>query len=104
MYYTLGETEKANHLVNELATNNYQMLKYIHSLSPSFANTASIRQEENMSIGVIQMLLDVTTKAGQRDLAMEIKNKVESIFNPTLVQPTRPKSYSSDTAPKVEMK
>ena len=50
------------------------------------------------------MLLDVTTKAGQRDLAMEIKNKVESIFNPTLVQPTRPKSYSSDTAPKVEMK
>lgn len=34
MYYTLGETEKANHLVNELATNNYQMLKYIHSLRP----------------------------------------------------------------------
>ena len=54
MYYELGETEKANHLLNELATNNYQMLKYANSLEPKFANTPSIQQEERLSIEVIK--------------------------------------------------
>lgn len=103
LYYELGETEKANHLANELATNNYQMLKYINSLSPKFANTPSIQQEENISLRVIQMLLGITSQAGQKDLALEIKNKVESLFNPGLLQPLPPAPRMQDSAKEVEM-
>ena len=103
LYYELGETEKANHLANELATNNYQMLKYINSLSPKFANTPSIQQEENISLRVIQMLLGITSQAGQKDLALEIKNKVESLFNPGLLQPLPPVPRMQDSAKEVEM-
>lgn len=87
LYYQLGETEKAKRLVNELTESNYQMLKYIHSLSPRFAQTPGIQQEENISIRVIQMLIDMTSRANQKELALEIKNKVESIYNPALLQP-----------------
>lgn len=104
LYYTLGQTEKANHLVNELATINYQMLKYINSLSPKYANTAGMQQEENISLQVIQMLLDMTARAGQKDLAIEIKNKVESLFNPSLMHSVPEiNTHTGDTAPKVEM-
>lgn len=104
LYYGLGETEKANHLVNEMVTNNYQMLKYIHSLQPKFANTPIIRQEEDISFRVIQMLMDMTMKAGQKDLAMEIKNKVESILNPMLIRPeSSAKPNSKDTTPQIEL-
>lgn len=105
LYYTLGETEKANRLLDELATNNIQMLKYVNSLSPKFANSASIKQEENISIRVIQMLLEMASKAGEKDIAMDIKNRVESIYNPTLIQPERQNTPPmTDTAKEVEMK
>lgn len=81
LYYTLGETEKANRLVNELATNNYQMLKYINSLSPKHANSPEIRREESISIQVLQMLVDMASRANQKDLASEIKTQVESLYN-----------------------
>lgn len=87
LYYQLGETEKANRLVNELVESNYQMLKYIHSLSDRFAQTPGIQQEESISIRVIQMLIDMTSRANQKELALEIKNKVESIYNPALLRP-----------------
>lgn len=80
LYYELGETEKANHLLQELADNNYQMLRYVHSLSPKFANTSGIRQEENLSLYVIQGLLEIAQKAGQKEMALDIKNKIESIY------------------------
>ena len=103
LYYALGATDKANHLLDQLATDNYQMLKYIHSLSPKFANTPFIRQEERMSFNVIQMLLDYAMQGGQRDLAMEIKNKVESIYNPTLIRPQKTEPHMSDTAKTIEL-
>lgn len=104
LYYALGETDKGNHLLRELSTNNYQMLKYINSLSPKFANTASMQQEENMSLRVIQMLLDIASRAGQKDLALEIKNQVESIFNPGLIQaPPAVAPPTTDTAKEVEL-
>ncbi len=103
LYYALGATDKGNHLLNQLATDNYQMLKYIHSLSPKFANTPFIRQEERISFNVIQMLLDYAMQGGQRELAMEIKNKVESIYNPTLIRPQKTESHTSDTAKTIEL-
>lgn len=100
LYYALDQSEKANHLLNELATNNYQMLKYVNSLSPKFAKNANIQQEEDISIRVIQMLIDMASRAGQTELAMEIKNKVESIFNPALIRPEKGyQPQTTDTAP-----
>lgn len=103
LYYALEQPEKANHLLNELATNNYEMLKYINSLSPKFANTAGMKQEEDISMRVIQMLMDMAVRAGQKDLAMDIKNKVESIYNPGLLQPSGAKPAVEDSAKAVEM-
>lgn len=104
LYYSLGETEKADHLVNELADNNYQMLKYINSLSPKFANTPNIQQEERISLQVTQMLIEFAMGAGRQDLAMAIKNKVEGIFNPSLFRPRQVAPPTSDTAKTIEMK
>lgn len=96
LYYALGSVDKANHLLNRLATDNCQMLRYINSLSPKFANTPFIRQEERMSFNVIQMLLDYAMQGGQKELALEIKDRVESIYNPTLIRPQNAESYTSD--------
>ena len=87
MYYELGETEKANHLLNELATNNYQMLKYANSLEPKFANTPSIQQEERLSIEVIKQLLAFATQ-----------DKVLRLYNPSHISPDKP--LMKDTADK----
>lgn len=103
LYYSLGETEKANMLLKELANNNYQMLRYTNSLSPKFANTAAIQQEENMSLRVIQMLMDMAARGGQTDLAMEIKNKVESIYNPSLIRPAAKPAPTKDTTKSIEL-
>lgn len=80
MYYELGETEKANHLLNELATNNYQMLKYANSLEPKFANTPSIQQEERLSIEVIKQLLAFATQAGQKNWHRNCRIKVLRLY------------------------
>lgn len=80
MYYALGATEKGNSLLKELAENNYQMLKYIYSLEPRFANSPNIQQEENISVHVVSMLVDMASRSGQRELAQEIKDKVEGIY------------------------
>ena len=98
MYYELGETEKANHLLNELATNNYQMLKYANSLEPKFANTPSIQQEERLSIEVIKQLLAFATQAGQKELAQELQDKVLRLYNPSHISPDKP--LMKDTADK----
>lgn len=103
LYYALGETEKGNHLLNELVTNNYQMLKYIHSLSPKFANTGAIQQEENNSYYVLQALMDMAYRSGQKELALDIKNKVEGILNPALLNPGPSVPSIQDSAPQIEM-
>lgn len=87
LYYAMDQPEKANMLVQQLVDNNYQMLKYFNSLAPGYLNNARIQQEENIAINVIRILVDITARSGQRDLAMEIKNKVESLFNPSQIQP-----------------
>lgn len=98
LYYSLEQPEKANHLLNELVSDNYQMLSYINSLAPNFANTAGIQQEENISVRVIQMLIDMAARAGQKDLAMEIKGKVESIYNPSQLHPESMPAVPKDSA------
>lgn len=100
LYYELGETEKANHLLNELTEDNLQMLKYVQSLSPKFANTPSIQREENVSLFTLQNLFEAAHKAGQKDLANNLRNKLESILNPGLPTPHAP---IQDLAPQVEM-
>lgn len=90
LYYNLGETEKANALAKELAVNNYQTLKYIHSLAPEDVQRGDIMQDEKLSMNVIRFLLAYITQAGQTELAQEISNMVESIYNPTAVHPYRP--------------
>lgn len=87
LYYMMGEKENANILVKELATQNYQMLRYINSLSPEDARSGSIPQDERFALNVMQILLSYTTQAGEKELALDIKNKVESIYNPGAVGP-----------------
>ena len=41
-------------------------------------------------MNVIRFLLAYITQAGQTELAQEISNMVESIYNPTAVHPYRP--------------
>ena len=104
LYYELGETEKANHLLNELATDNFQMLKYVNSLSPKFADTPGIQREENISFYTLQKLFEAAYNAGQKDIAENIKNKVESIVNPNWMRPA-PATHApiKDSAPEVEI-
>lgn len=90
LYYNLGQTEKANALAKELAVNNYQTLKYIHTLTPEDAQRGEMIQDEKLSMNVIRFLLAYITQAGQTDLAQEISNMVESIYNPTAIHPYRP--------------
>lgn len=85
LYYGLEQNEKANVLVRELVENNYQMLKYINSLSPEYAR--NLRQEENTSLKVLQLLLELTSRAGQTEVANEIRTMVEGIYNPSSVIP-----------------
>lgn len=87
LYYSLGQTEKGNNLTRELLKVNYQTLKYIHSLAPEYAQNPSLQNEANTSLSVIKALISITTDAGQKDLAAEITNSVESIYNPTRVAP-----------------
>lgn len=82
LYYNMQQPEKADMLLRQLADNNYQMLKYLYSLEPKYMNDARMKREEEISINVIRILIDMATRAGQKDLAMEIRNKVESIYNP----------------------
>lgn len=104
LYYELGETEKANHLLNELATDNFQMLKYVNSLSPKFADTPGIQREENISFYTLQKLFEAAYNAGQKDIAENIKNKFESIVNPNWMRPA-PATHApiKDSAPEVEI-
>jgi hypothetical protein len=80
LYYEIGDIEKGNQLLKELAEDNCQMLKYIYSLTPYFAHT--IQREENISIYILQRLLDFAHNTGQKDLTLELKNQVESIYSP----------------------
>ncbi len=85
MYYTLGETEKANKLVEEYLTYHYQLLKYFHSLSPKFAENRDIIREQNESRSYIQMLIQTTQEFGQQELSERIAKQIESIYNPNVV-------------------
>lgn len=100
LYYELGETEKANHLLEKLAEDNIQMLKYVNSLSPKFAGMQSIQREEYLSLHTLQKLLEAASKAGQKDLVANIRNQVESILNPGMLNPNTP---TQDAAPQIEM-
>lgn len=90
LYYTLGQTDKANHLLNELATINYQTLRYINSLSPEDAHSGDIPQDERISLNVLQILINFASRAGQSDVAKEWANQVESLYNPTAIHPYQP--------------
>lgn len=100
LYYAMNQPEKANMLVQQLTDNNYQMLRYFNSLSPEYLKNPRIQQEENIAINVIRILVDMTARAGQRDLAMEIKNKVESLYNPSQIQPGTLSAPQEDSARK----
>ncbi|MDE6452014.1 MAG: DUF2723 domain-containing protein, partial [Odoribacter sp.] len=104
LYYELGETEKANHLLNELVKDNLQMLKYAYSLSPKFANTPSIQREENTSLFVIQKLYEIANINGQKNIAADIKNKFENLLNPGMLNPEPAHVPLQDNAPQVEIK
>ena len=102
LYYALGETEKANQLLIEVADENYQMLKYIHSLSPEFSNR--LQHKEKGSFEIIQMLFSMAHQAGEKDLAMKIGNKVNAIFTQDpMHNAPRSAPKTSDSAEQVKM-
>lgn len=83
LYYTMKQTEQANNLLHEIATINYQLLRYIKSLSPEDANSGDIQQDERISLNVMQILVNIANRAGQKDIAKEWSFQVESLYNPT---------------------
>lgn len=103
LYYKLDKKESARHLANELIKNNIQMLKYINSLSPKFANTPSIRQNEELSLNILQMLMQITYQYGDKELAMDISQQVEQLLNPGLLRPSRPAIPENDSAHTIEL-
>lgn len=90
LYYMLGETEKADALAQELAIKNYQMLKYINSLSPEDAKNGDIPQEQRISIDVTRYLIAYTKQAGRHELSQAIQDQIESIYNPASIRPRQP--------------
>lgn len=87
LYYELGQTEKANNLLKTLAAQNINMLRYIHSLAPANAKSGEIPQDEQISLQVLQILLNVANRAGQTDLAKQLQEEVERIYNPGAIHP-----------------
>ncbi len=87
LYYDLQQTDKANVLMKELVNKYYQDLRYIHSLSPQDAQRGELGQDERISIEVIRMLITFANQAGQKEMADYIRNLVESLYNPTAIQP-----------------
>lgn len=103
LYYALGQTEKATSLVKEMAQENYQQLKYFNSLTPTEMKGSEMERDEQISIQIMQMLVDNAARANQKELAMEIKNMVESIYNPGIVHtpdPEMPKIIDTTTGTK----
>lgn len=103
LYYQLGKKESAQKLVEALSKDNIQMLKYINSLSPQYANTPSIRQEEEISLNILQMLMQLTYQAGDKDLAMDISHQVEKLLDPSMLRPLRSVAPSGDSANTIEL-
>ena len=99
LYYELGEIEKGNELMRELADDNCQMLKYINSLSPKFV--VSIQREENISLYILQRLLEMAHESKQPELVLEIRNKIENIYQPGILNQVPAKaSTPQDTTQK----
>lgn len=90
LYYTLEQPEKADALIREFAKSNYQMLKYIYTLAPEYANSPALQNEQEVSMRVIKILINIASEAGREDLVAEITNQVESIYNPSKVVPAAP--------------
>lgn len=90
LYYELGEVDRADSLVKELATENYQLLKYFNSLSPADAQAGTIPTEQRNSLYVIQLLIRDAYQAGREELAKYIQESVESLYNPSVVHPRLP--------------
>ena len=83
-----GEEEKGNELSKALVLDNIQNLRYISSLSP--ARRAAVQDDERRSIQVVQVLLDMAMRAGQREYVEEIQRLAEDMFAPAVPQ-RRPK-------------
>ena len=84
VYYMAGEEEKGNELSKALVLDNIQNLRYISSLSP--ARRAAVQDDERRSIQVVQVLLDMATRAGQREYVEEIQRLAEDMFAPAVPQ------------------
>ncbi len=90
LYYLAGQTEKANELASIQAEEAYQMLRYIHSLSPALQQKSEILFERRRSGMTIEHLVALASEYGQSELAQTIRNMIESIYNPTVVRPQNP--------------
>ncbi|NQU52672.1 MAG: DUF2723 domain-containing protein [Bacteroidetes bacterium] len=77
MYYSAGEIEKGNELIQVLAKNSFDMLEYYISLPTNLAN--SVKGEQNREMSHLQNLLILTRRYEQPDLNKEIDDKLKDL-------------------------
>ena len=78
IYYIAGETEKANNLVTTLSKNSFAMVEYYTSLPDRFS--ATIDDEQNREISLINNLVILTTKYKQDELKKQINDKLDALI------------------------
>lgn len=97
LYYALGQTEKGNELAKRLAMDCYQMIKYIHSLAPADAAGSEIQRDEQVNARLLEIFAEYAQRAGQNDLAKELKYMLESLYNPSATFPVQERPKEIDT-------
>jgi hypothetical protein len=78
LYYSAGETEKANNLVKVLSKNSFDMLEYYFSLPDRFA--VAVEEEQNREMSLINNMVILTNRYGQEAVNKEINTKLDEII------------------------
>jgi len=77
-YYRAGAIEKANKLLLRIAENSYEKMDYFLSLEPEYF--ASIENEQQREIRIVQMLLGLAESGEQPDIKDKIQRDFEMLF------------------------
>ena len=95
MFYELGEIDKGNALARSILKENYQMLKYVHSLAPQDARDGEIQMEEGLSLNMIEIIYRAAAQAKQTELIQEMESTLNTILGNRLLNRAVPEQAVS---------
>ena len=84
LLYELKANEKANDLIEILARESYQNIRYVLSLKPSKRGFTT--PDINKELQITQLLIQLSYGAEEKELAERIKNETEALLGQTVFQ------------------